>query len=236
MRLDQYITKNFDIQSRNKAHELIKNNKIKINGAIVTKPSYKVEDEDNIEILQTHNFVSRAAYKLQSFLDETPLDFTNYDCLDIGSSTGGFTQVLLQNGIKSISCVDVGSNQLHASIKTDPRISMFENTDIRDFKPNKQFDLVTCDVSFISLHHILQTIDTLAKNEIIILYKPQFEVGVNAKRDKKGVVTDVKAIELARLRFIDATTLLHWKLQKHIPSKIKGKEGNSEEFFYFTKV
>lgn len=236
MRLDQYITKHFEIQSRNKALELIKDNKIKINGSIVSKSSYQVNENDVVEILQSHSYVSRAAYKLQYFLDENPLNLEGYNCLDIGSSTGGFSQVLLKNNVQSITCVDVGSNQLHDTIKDNPKIKMYENTDIRNFQSHTPFDLVTCDVSFISLHNILDNIDALAKNEIIILYKPQFEVGIHAKRDKKGVVKDPKAIDLARLRFIDATALLHWKLQRHIPSKVKGKEGNIEEFFYFTKI
>ena len=236
MRLDQYITKHFDIQSRNKALELIKENKIKVNDSIISKPSYKVLEEDNVTILESYKYVSRAGYKLQYFLDENPITIKDFNCLDIGSSTGGFTQVLLKNNIANITCVDVGNNQLHESIKNDPRITMCENTDIRNFQSSTTFDLVTCDVSFISLHSILSDIDRLAKKLIIILFKPQFEVGINAKRDKKGVVKDQKAINLARLRFEDATKLLGWKMVKHTESKLQGKEGNSEEFYYFTKI
>ncbi len=236
MRLDQYITKHFDIQSRNKALELIKENKIKVNDSIITKPSYKVVEDDIVVILDSHQFVSRAGYKLQYFFDENPLIIKDFHSLDIGSSTGGFTQVLLKHNVSSVTCVDVGNNQLHESIKDDPKIKMYENTDIRNFQSSTQFDLVTCDVSFISLHNIINDIDRLSKQHIIILFKPQFEVGINAKRDKKGVVKDQKAIDLARLRFEDAAKLLGWTMVKHTESKLQGKEGNSEEFYYFTKI
>lgn len=235
MRLDLYLTTNFNIQSRNKANELIKSNKVKCNGAIITKPSFNVEDHHTIELLEEDFYVSRAAYKLKYFLDELHLEFKNKEALDIGSSTGGFTQILLENGIQKVTCVDVGSNQLHPLLKNHPKIEFFEQCDIRHFKPNKTFDIVTCDVSFISLHNILNAIHELSSSEIIILFKPQFEVGNSTKRDKKGVVQDQKAIELARLRFIEATQKLQWECLKSSPSQLQGKEGNLEELFYFKK-
>lgn len=235
MRLDLYLTTNFNIQSRNKANELIKANKVKCNGAIITKPSFNVEDNHTVELLEEDFYVSRAAYKLKYFLEELRLDLNHKNALDIGSSTGGFTQVLLENNILKVTCVDVGSNQLHEKIKNEHRISFFENTDIRDFQSHESFDIITCDVSFISILHILNDIHRLASHDIIILFKPQFEVGQHIKRDKKGVVQDPKAIALARLQFIDATQRLQWKLHKSSISKLQGKQGNQEELFYFTK-
>jgi 23S rRNA (cytidine1920-2'-O)/16S rRNA (cytidine1409-2'-O)-methyltransferase len=236
MRLDLYLTTNFNIQSRNKANELIKSNKVKCNGAIIAKPSFNVEDHHTIELLEEDFYVSRAAYKLKYFLEELKLNLENKEALDIGSSTGGFTQILLENNVQKITCVDVGSNQLHPLLKNHPKIEFFEQCDIRNFKPNKPFEVVTCDVSFISLHNILNAIDELSSSEIIILFKPQFEVGNTVKRDKRGVVQDPKAIELARLQFLDATQLLHWSLLKSSISKLQGKEGNQEELFYFKKT
>lgn len=236
MRLDLYLTTNFNIQSRNKANELIKSNKVKCNGAIIAKPSFNVEDHHTIELLEEDFYVSRAAYKLKYFLEELKLSLENKEALDIGSSTGGFTQILLENNVQKITCVDVGSNQLHPLLKNHPKIEFFEQCDIRNFKPNKAFEVVTCDVSFISLHNILNAIDELSSSEIIILFKPQFEVGNTVKRDKRGVVQDPKAIELARLQFLDATQLLHWSLLKSSISKLQGKEGNQEELFYFKKT
>ncbi|WP_419769344.1 MAG: TlyA family RNA methyltransferase [Candidatus Marinarcus sp.] len=235
MRLDLFLTEAFNIQSRNKAHELIKSNKVKIDGIIISKPSFNVEAHNKIELLEDEFFVSRAAYKLKHFLEETDIAFKNKEALDIGSSTGGFTQILLNNGIEHVTCVDVGSNQLHETLRGNNRITFFENCDIRDFRPNKTFEVVTCDVSFISVHHILPAIQTLSSNEIILLFKPQFEVGTNVKRDKKGVVKDNKAIAHARTKFIDATKNYKWKLEYNAMSKLQGKDGNAEELFYFTK-
>lgn len=235
MRLDQYLTQNFDIQSRNKASEFIKSNKVKVNNKIISKPSYKVEDNDSIELLEDDFYVSRSAYKLKYFLDEISIDFEDKHALDIGSSTGGFTQILLNNNIKDVNCVDVGSNQLHASLRNNDKIRFSENCDIRNFSTENKFDIITCDVSFISLHNILHSIDILANDDIIILFKPQFEVGINVKRDKKGVVLDKKAIEKARVLFLEATSKLKWNLIYSSMSKLQGKDGNNEELFYFKK-
>ena len=234
MRLDLYLVSNFFIQSRNKASERIKNKKVIINGKIISKPSYKVELDDTITIDESDFFVSRSAYKLKYFLDDNNIEVSNLEALDIGSSTGGFTQVLLNNNIKNVTCVDVGSNQLHKIIKNDNRIVFFENTDIRDFKSDKKYDLITCDVSFISVLMILDDINRLSKDKIIILYKPQFEVGKDIKRDNYGVVLDQQAITKERDNFLNIASKLGWKLQLNQQSKLSGKKGNVEELFYFT--
>lgn len=235
MRLDQYLKENFEIQSRNKSLELIKSNKIKVNGKIVNKGSMQVDEDTIIEILEDNFYVSRAAYKLKYFLEELNLNIKDNTALDIGSSTGGFTQILLENSVKNVTCVDVGSNQLHEKVKLNNNITFFENTDIRDFNPNTTYEIVTCDVSFISVLNIINDINRLANDKIILLFKPQFEVGINVKRDKKGVVLDKKAIEKSRTTFLDTIALLNWKLQYNSISKLQGKDGNDEELFYFTK-
>lgn len=234
MRLDQYLKEKHNIQSRNKASELVKANKVLVNETPINKPSYKVLESDVVQILQEEFYVSRAAYKLKYFLEDINLDITNLKALDIGSSTGGFTQILLEKKAQKVTCIDVGSNQLHPLIKNDLRICMYENTDIRDFQSNEYFDLVTCDVSFISILNILPSIVKLAQDKIIILYKPQFEVGRNVKRDSKGVVTDQEAIQKARTEFLDRCNEYNWKLQKNLLSSLAGKSGNVEELFYFT--
>lgn len=234
MRLDIYLTKHFGIQSRNKSSELIKLHKVTINGKVIAKPSYIVQEKDQIDINQDDFYVSRAAYKLKYFLEQFNIDVENLNALDIGSSTGGFTQILLANNIKSVTCIDVGSNQLHESIKDDNRIIVCENTDIREFKTDHKYDLVTCDVSFISILNIIDDINRLASNKIIILYKPQFEVGRGVKRDSNGVVQDQKAIEEVKKEFLDVTSKLGWKLICNEQSKLAGKAGNVEELYYFT--
>ncbi|MFW2578727.1 TlyA family RNA methyltransferase [Aliarcobacter butzleri] len=236
MRLDMYLTTNFNIQSRNKATELIKSNKVKCDGEIITKPSFNVLDFHKIELLEDDFYVSRAAYKLKFFLQELKnFDLRDKNALDIGSSTGGFTQILLENEIKKVTCVDVGTNQLHERIKYNDKINFFENTDIRNFESDEIFDIVTCDVSFISILNIIDAINTLASKDIIILFKPQFEVGSNVKRDKKGIVKDNNAIQKARDNFLNKTNILNWTLKYSNISKLQGKDGNVEEFFYFSK-
>ena len=236
MRLDLYLTQTFNIQSRNKALELIKSDKVKIDGAIISKPSFNVEQNHKVEILEDDFYVSRAAYKLKYFLQELKhFELKNKNALDIGSSTGGFTQILLEFDIKKVVCVDVGSNQLHEKIKKDNRIEFFENCDIRDFKSDISFDIVTCDVSFISILKIIDSINSLDFKNIIILFKPQFEVGTGVKRDKKGVVKDKNAILKAKENFLSKAFSLNWKLNYNSISKLVGKDGNEEEFFYFSK-
>ena len=237
MRLDLYLSKNFDIQSRNKALELIISNKVRIDGKIVSKASFLVDEKMKIELLEEDFYVSRAAYKLKYFLDElkNKINLKDKVALDIGSSTGGFTQILLEFDTQKVVCVDVGSNQLHERVKKDKRIEFFENCDIRDFKSDISFDIVTCDVSFISILKIIDSINSLDFKNIIILFKPQFEVGTGVKRDKKGVVKDKNAIIKARQKFVDSTLALNWNLKYSSMSKLQGKDGNEEELFYFSK-
>lgn len=236
MRLDTYLTTSFNIQSRNKATELIKSGKVKCDGKIITKPSFNVLDFHKIELLEDDFYVSRAAYKLKFFLQELKnFSLEGKNALDIGSSTGGFAQVLLENNILKVTCVDVGTNQLQERIRYNNKISFFENCDIRDFKSDEIFDIVTCDVSFISIISIIYNIDILASKDIIILFKPQFEVGIGVKRDKKGVVKDTLAIQKARKKFLEKTGFLNWNLNYSSISKLQGKDGNVEEFFYFSK-
>lgn len=173
--------------------------------------------------------------KLKEFFEETKVDTKDKVCLDIGSSTGGFSQILLLNSVKSVDCVDVGSDQLHPSIRENPKVTVYENCDIREFKSDKEYDIVTCDVSFISITHIIDAINMLASDDIIILFKPQFEVGKEVKRDKNGVVKDNNAIELSLAKFHEMVSTFGWRLQTQKESKVKGKDGNREFFFYYKK-
>jgi len=234
IRLDQYLVENNLVDSRNKAQQLIKDSKVKVDKKVITKPSFKVSDEI-IELDDEHVYVSRAAYKLKNFLPLLPFDVKGMNALDIGSSTGGFTEVLLMNDVDSVTSVDVGSSQLHEKLLNDPRVHSVENTDIRDFKSEKPFDIITCDVSFISLHHILEAINVLSSKYMILLFKPQFEVGKQIKRDKNGVVMDKKAISAAMLKFEDTCTLMGWKRILMEASSITGKEGNVEYCYCYEK-
>lgn len=235
MRLDSYLVENGLVESRNKAQQLIKENAVSVDGKIVDKVSFDVAEGMVVEVANTEMYVSRAAIKLKGFLPYTEWNIKGLRALDIGSSTGGFTQILLENGVASVTCVDVGSDQLHPSLRSDPRVSVHENTDIRTFSSEESFDLVTCDVAFIPLELILESIDTLASRYIILLFKPQFQVGREVKRDKNGVVKDDKAIGKAMIRFEDTCALLGWKLVAKEVAHISGKEGNQETCYGFVK-
>lgn len=162
------------------------------------------------------------------------LNLAGVDVLDVGSSTGGFVQILLQRGAKSVTALDVGSSQLSEILRRDPRVIVRENTDIREFTSERKFDLITCDVSFISLNLILKSLASLAKSALIVLFKPQFEVGAEAKRNKKGVLKDEKAACVARAKFERLCAELGLTVLHTSACKITGKEGN-REFFYLLK-
>ena len=167
-------------------------------------------------------------------LQKDILNLAGADVLDVGSSTGGFVQILLQRGAKSVTALDVGSSQLSEILRRDPRVIVRENTDIREFTSERKFDLITCDVSFISLNLILKSLASLAKSALIVLFKPQFEVGAEAKRNKKGVLKDEKAACVARAKFERLCAELGLTVLHTSACKITGKEGN-REFFYLLK-
>ena len=236
IRLDNYLVEKNLADSRTKAQNYIKNAIVSVNGEVILKSSYKVNKTSDEVLVQEHdNYVSRAAHKLNAFLGELKIDIKDNIALDIGSSTGGFTQVLLEAGVKEVSSVDVGRDQLHKTLRDDERVHSYESCDIRDFKSDKRFDIVVSDVAFISLLHILDDVQRLANDKIILLFKPQFEVGREAKRDSNGVVTDEKAILKAMIIFEDACNLKGWRLILKSPSKLTGKEGNLEYCYCYEK-
>ena len=235
MRLDSYLVENCYFESRNRAQEAIKSGLVCVDGRVVNKPSFKVSKE-NIEVTKQKFYVSRAAKKLEEYLKEYSINFKDAKVLDIGSSTGGFTQITLEAGAREVDCVDVGSNQLHHSLRENPKVRVFEECDIRNFN-GTNYDIVISDVSFISLLKIVDSIDNLTNKGaiIVLLFKPQFEVGIGVKRNSKGVVQDKKAISRAKDAFLAKTKELGWKLLDNRESRISGKEGNIEEFCTFTK-
>ena len=233
-RLDYYLIDSNMVPSRNIAQQLIKTGKISVNAKVITKPAFQVDETMLVTRVDEHIYVGRAALKLKAFLEEHPFDIKGKDALDVGSSTGGFTEILLENDVASVICVDVGKDQLHERIRSDQRVTSKEEQDIRTFD-SKAFELLTCDVSFISLHNILESLNRLSSADLIILFKPQFEVGNEVKRNRAGVVQDDKAVALSLQRFEDATTLLGWTLIMKAPSLIEGKEGNREYFYHFRK-
>ncbi len=245
MRLDQYLVENGFVDSRNKAQTLIKEGSVRVNSKIVKKASLKIDGEE-VSIDAEKVYVSRAAMKLKGFLPELPFEAKGMNALDIGASTGGFTEVLLEFGVAHVDAVDVGSEQLHGDLKKHDRVTSIENMDIRKFSCavkneeaslgcKKEYELVVSDVSFISLLNILDDVDRLASKWIILLFKPQFEVGREAKRDRNGVIKDDKAIAKAMMTFEDACQLKRWEQIAKSEAIVKGKEGNIEYCYCYKK-
>ncbi len=236
MRLDVYLFEQGLAQSRNRASDMIKAREVFVDGAVVIKASFKVGENNSVVIKEKTQYVGRAGDKLKGFLQEfRELHIEGMCCLDVGSSTGGFVQVLLEEGALHVSAVDVGSEQLHISLRDDARVELFEKTDVRKFVSEREFDLLTCDVSFIGLEQILKDLDRLSSAKILILFKPQFEVGLGVKRTTKGVVKDEFAINRAKEKFLASCFALGWELLKTQKSILKGKEGNEETFYCFSK-
>lgn len=235
MRLDSYLVECGLVESRNKAQQLIKDHAVSVDGKIIDKVSFEADETMKVEIADIALYVSRSAIKLKGFLPFTEWNLKGLTALDVGSSTGGFTQVLLEEGVESVTCVDVGSDQLHPSLRSDSRVTVHENTDIRNFSRDKTYEIVTCDVAFIPLELILESINQLASKYIVVLFKPQFQVGREVKRDKNGVVKDNSAIGKAMIRFEDTCALIGWKLVAKEVAHIAGKEGNQETCYGFIK-
>lgn len=233
MRLDTYLSENGYFESRNRALEAIKSGKVTVDGKI-GKPSTPCNENSDVVVENEKFYASRAGRKLEAFMDDYAIDMRDKTALDIGSSTGGFAQIILEKGVSKLTCVDVGKNQLHYSIRSSERVIVREECDIRSFD-DERFDIVTCDVSFISILEIINDIDRLAKGDIIILYKPQFEVGRLAKRDSRGVVVDLDAIRFTKEKFEAKCVELEWKIVASEPSKLHGKEGNTEYFYHYQK-
>lgn len=236
MRLDKYLVDEGYFESRNRANDAIKAGQVIVDGK-KPKASAKIDENSIVEVEDTKFYVSRAARKLENFLAEHTISFNDKRALDIGSSTGGFAQIVLENGVASLSCVDVGKDQLHISLRQNDKVSLFEETDIREFQSDEDFELITCDVSFISILKIIEDIDRLSQSgtDIIILYKPQFEVGKDVKRDSKGVVQDLDAIARRKEEFEAETVKLGWVEKYQSESKVQGKEGNQEYLYHFIK-
>ena len=235
MRLDIYLFQNALAQSRQKAQELIKSSQVLVNKKVCTKSSYEVQESDDIQVIkEAPQWVSRAGEKLERFLSSLSLELRDKRVLDIGSSTGGFSEVLLSFGVGEIVCVDVGDNQLHPTLRNHPKITFFENMDIRDFESGG-FELIVCDVSFISLRLIISKIFELAQKDVILLFKPQFEVGRGVKRNKKGVITDFQEVQNALQDFLEFLANMGFVVCKCEKSILKGKSGNEEFFIHIQK-
>lgn len=238
MRLDVYLFENGLVKSRTYAQDAIKEGRVSVNGKIITKPSYDVNDEI-IEIeSKSIEFVSRGGLKLYEALNDFKLNLKDCVVADIGASTGGFSDVALQQGASYVYAIDVGNLQLDETLKNHPKLKSMENTNALDLNENDfdhKVDTIVMDVSFVSIKTILPHLIKLFKNaNFIVLIKPQFEVGKKFI-GKNGIVKDKKS-HLNLLE--DIYYFLHTQKCNVIDmtiSKTKGKDGNQEYFVYFTQ-
>lgn len=235
-RLDRALVTRGLVASRSQAENLIKLEKVIMNGLPVTKVNTLVAADDQIEIVTGEFYVSRAGYKLASVADSLALDFRAKIVLDVGSSTGGFTDFALQNGAKKVIAVDVGTNQLHPSLRNDPRIELYEQTDIRDFETKDAIDIILADVSFISLREILPSVYSLAgrKSMIAAMVKPQFEASLSGLKHK-GVIKNER-IRRKILKDLEVWAKRQFVIIDKADSGITGEKGNVERFYLLKKL
>jgi 23S rRNA (cytidine1920-2'-O)/16S rRNA (cytidine1409-2'-O)-methyltransferase len=229
-RLDRELTQRAIVTSRSQAENYIKLGVVLVNKKIVKKPSFAVSDDDVLQLV-SEQYVSRAALKLASIAEQFSLDFRDTTVLDVGSSTGGFTDYALQHGAKKVVAVDVGTNQLHPSLRVNPKVELHEKTDIRDFSSQQKFSYIVADVSFISLTKILPSLKSFStkQTELIMMCKPQFEAG----RDQinKGIVKN-SAIRRSVLKDFEAWLLGNgFKIVDKADSHVAGTKGNVERFY-----
>lgn len=231
MRIDIRLKEEFNI-SRQKAQELIKNQKVSVNGNIIAKASLNVFENDVVDILENNvlKYVSRGGLKLEYALESFNISVNDLICIDIGASTGGFTNVLLEKGAKKIYAVDVGTQQMAESLKNNSRVALYENTNITQFVKDApvKADFICVDVSFVSVTKILYCIKALLNenNYCIILVKPQFECG--KEFNKKGIVKDPKIHRHILTNVIGAVYEQGLMPLDIVPSPIKGGDGNGE--------
>jgi 23S rRNA (cytidine1920-2'-O)/16S rRNA (cytidine1409-2'-O)-methyltransferase len=232
-RADRLLVARGLFESRARAQAAIAAGLVTADGVPVRKASEEISSAADIAARTEHPYVSRGGVKLAAALDHFSLDVNERVCLDVGASTGGFSEVLVLRGARQVYAVEVGRNQLHARLRGRADICSFEQTDIRTFDPSglmAQPDLATVDVSFISLKLILPAIGKLLdpKATLVALIKPQFEVGRSA--GKKGIVRDA-AIHAAVCDDLRAfLTSLNWRTGALMPSPILGGDGNREFF------
>lgn len=235
LRLDQALVQRSLVVSRSQAETYIKLGQVTVNSIVASKPNQMVSLEDKLVVIAKEQYVGRAGLKLASVAKELGLDFRGKVVLDVGSSTGGFTDYALQHGATKVIAVDVGTNQLHSSLRTDERIELYERTDIRNFNTLTPIDVVVIDVSFISLREILPSVSKLSssKTQIVAMVKPQFEAGAELKH--KGVI---KNDHMRRdiLKAFEQWVAHDFIVIAKADSKVAGEKGNLERFYLIKKA
>lgn len=230
-RIDKVLVARGLFDSRARAQAAIHAGLVRVAGICVNRPSDEVESEAEIVAEAEHPYVSRGALKLAGALDAFRIDPAGCIALDVGASTGGFTELLLQRGARHVYAVDVGRDQFHARLRGRADITLLEGTDARALSRSlvpEPVDLVVADVSFISLSLVLPAALALAapRARLAVLVKPQFEAG--RARVKKGIVRDAAVHEEVCARIASEVAALGWRIVGLVPSPIEGGDGNKE--------
>ena len=235
-RLDVAMAERGLVSSRSQAESFIRLGEVKVNGRQVTKAGALVSEADAVTLAAEEQYVGRAALKLKSAAETFKLDFKGKTVLDVGSSTGGFTQYALLHGAQKVFAVDVGTDQLHPSLRGDARIELHEKTDIRDFIVPEHIDMVVGDVSFISLREILPHVATLvdARADIVAMVKPQFEAGQSNLKHKGVIKNDKMRREI--LKDFETWAVQRFKIIDKADSGVPGSKGNVERFYLLRKL
>ncbi len=240
MRLDKFLVDSGHFTSREKAQTAIKHQTVKVNGLIVTKSSMDITDPTSVEVIDIYNkYVSMGGLKLEKAIEVFGLDLSGYRILDIGASTGGFTDCALQHGAACVTAVDVGTRQLVESLKNDGRVLSIENKDFRELTleeaGNALFDMIVSDVSFISLAYILPYCRPFLKEEgsMVMLIKPQFEAGPSFL-NKNGIVKDEKGYKIAIQKVVNEALTQHFYLNNLTVSTLADAHKNVEFLALFS--
>lgn len=223
--------------TRSQAESWIRLGKVTVNGKAETKPGFMAPEDAAVKLEATEQYVSRAGLKLASVAKALGLDFRGKVMLDVGSSTGGFTDYALQHHARRVIAVEVGTNQLHPSLHGRPEIELHEQTDIRDVtKLSEMPDIVVIDVSFISLREILPTVARLsgAQTQIIAMVKPQFEATASKFKHKGVIKNDRMRRDI--LKDFEDWARQHFVVIDKADSEIAGSKGNLERFYALRKA
>lgn len=255
-RLDVVLAARGMVASRSQAESYVRLGQVKVNGRVATKSGQMVADTDELTVTAGEQYVGRAALKLASVAEAFRLNFRDKTVLDVGSSTGGFTEYALRHGARKVIAVEVGTNQLHPRLRGNPQIELHEQTDIRNFTTEEKIDMVVADVSFISLRELLPHISELITpaSELVMMVKPQFEVyaehghpstgstssrqassGFHTKVLNKGVIKNDK-MRRDILKDFEAWAQQRFRIIDKADSQVAGSKGNLERFYLLRKT
>ncbi len=241
MRLDKYLVENHFFTSRERAQDAVAQKTVTVNGNLVDKSSKDIVETDVVSVIDIFNkFVSRGGLKLEKAIKDFQLDFAGKRVLDVGSSTGGFTDCALQCGADFVVAVDVGTEQLHPTLRASNQVSSIENKDFRDLTledvENQKFDWIVSDVSFISLTYLFPYFKTFMKENarLMLLIKPQFEAGASFL-NRSGIVTDDKGYKTAIQRVLAEATIDGFYLNNIAVSTLFEKNKNVEFLALFSQ-